>query len=200
MLAAPPGALVVDCAAAPGGKTTHLAQMVGPDGKVIALDLSRSGLRKIRLIANRQGLPNVALIRANCAAAIPLRSGSFAYVLLDAPCTGIGTLREHPEIRWRLTPGDFGRMAKLQLRMLEQAAALLRPTGVLVYSVCSLAPEEGEGLVNAFLASHQEFAIDRAPASDERFAGLIGADGFMHTRPDLGGLDGFFAARIRRQG
>jgi 16S rRNA (cytosine967-C5)-methyltransferase len=174
--------------------------MVGPEGSVIALDLSRSGLSKVRALAGSQGLSNIARVRASCAGGIPLRYDASAYVLLDAPCTGIGTLREHPEIRWRLTSNDFARMAKLQLRMLDQAAVLIRAEGILVYSVCSLAPDEGEGVVNSFLESHREFMVDHTLALDERFAGLIGADGFMRTRPDRGGLDGFFAARIRRLG
>ena len=200
MLNAPPGATVIDCAAAPGGKSTHLAEIVGRNGKVIALDISRSGLRHVNSVAAMLGHCNLATVQADCASAVPLRPGSFSYVLLDAPCTGSGTLREHPEIRWYLDPRDFGRMAILQSRMLEQAAMLLSPGGAIVYSVCSVAPDEGERVVNAFLEQHRLFKVNRTFASDKRFAGLIGAEGFMRTRPDQGGLDGFFAARLTRIG
>ena len=199
MLAPPPGATVADCAAAPGGKSSHLAELVDRHGKVIALDISRSGLRKVASLALKLGHRNILATQADCAAALPLHPHSFDYVLLDAPCTGSGTLREHPEIRWRLRPGDFARMAKLQLRMLEQVSTLVRPGGVIVYAVCSVAPDEGEGVVRCFLDDHPEFAVDRAIPSVERFAGLIGHDGFMRTRPDQGGLDGFFAARLTRR-
>ena len=90
----------------------------------------------------------------------PFAESSVEYVLLDAPCTGLGTLREHPEIKWRLKPTDPARMAAIQSRMLENAAALVRPGGAIVYSVCSIAPEEGEGVIDEFLARHAEFEID----------------------------------------
>ncbi|HEX4209112.1 MAG TPA: 16S rRNA (cytosine(967)-C(5))-methyltransferase RsmB, partial [Candidatus Binataceae bacterium] len=198
MLGPPPAATVVDCAAAPGGKATHLAEMAGREGRVLALDISRSGLRKVDTIAAMLGHRHITAIQADCAAPMPLRASSFSHVLLDAPCTGSGTLREHPEIRWRLDSHDFLRMAGLQARMLQQSATLIRPGGVIVYSVCSLAPDEGEGVINAFLEGHPCFRVDRTLFSDQRFDGLIGKDGFMRTRPDQGGLDGFFAARLVR--
>lgn len=199
MLAPARGAVVADCAAAPGGKSTHLAELAGPGGRIIALDFSFAGLKKTRALAAHLGHRNVFVARADAAAAIPMRPQSLDYVLLDAPCTGTGTMREHPEIRWRLAPGDFTRMAVLQARMLDHAASLVRPQGVIVYSVCSLAPEEGSGVVTGFLARHPEFALDRTLALRERFGDLINDDGFLRTRPDRGGLDGFFAARMIRR-
>ena len=199
MLAPERDAMVADCAAAPGGKSAHLAELVGPRGRVVALDLNYAGLKKTRGLAAHLGHRNVMVVRADAAHALPLRPESFDCVLLDAPCTGTGTMREHPEIRWRLAPGDFARMAGLQGRMIDYAAALVRPGGPLVYSVCSLAPEEGMGVAGSFLARHQEFVIDAPAALRENFAGLIDDDGYMRTRPDRGGLDGFFAARLTRR-
>jgi 16S rRNA (cytosine967-C5)-methyltransferase len=196
LLAPTPGSVVVDCAAAPGGKATHLAEIVGDAGKVIALDLNLAGLRNARSVAKRLAHDNLVLARADVTKAIPLPSGAFDYVLLDAPCTGTGTLRQHPEIRWRLKPGDPSRMAPLQLAMLRNAAALLRPGGALVYSVCSLMREEGAGMIDEFLASDSRYQIDTHPPNCDQLAGIIREDGTMQTRPDLGGLDGFFAARI----
>ena len=118
MLAPAAGAIVVDCSAAPGGKATHVAELVGERGRVVALDLNLAGIRKMRGVAERLGHRNSRLARADVAKAIPLRPASFDYVLLDAPCTGTGTLRQHPEIRWRLKPSDPARMAMLQLAML----------------------------------------------------------------------------------
>jgi 16S rRNA (cytosine967-C5)-methyltransferase len=193
------GATVVDCAAAPGGKTTHLAEMVGERGRVIAIDVNLNGLKNARGLAQRLRHRNIEFVCADLTAAAPLVPSRFEYVLLDAPCTGIGTLREHPEIKWQLKPSDPARMAAIQSRMLENAAALVRPGGALVYSVCSIAPEEGEGVVDGFLASHADFEIDRGLAGRDEFRDVIDARGFMKTRPDVGGLDGFFAARLIRR-
>ena len=199
MLAPRVGATVVDCAAAPGGKASHLAEMVGEYGRVLAVDLNFNGLRNARDLARRLRHRNVELVCADLAAATPLAPSSVEYVLLDAPCTGLGTLREHPEIKWRLKPTDPARMAAIQSRMLDNAASLVRSHGAIVYSVCSIAPEEGEGVVDGFLARHTEFAIDSGVASREEFRDVIDARGFMKTRPDLGGLDGFFAVRLIRR-
>ncbi len=199
MLAPRAGATIVDCAAAPGGKATHLAEMVGESGRVIAVDLNFNGLRNARSLANRLRHRNVEYVCADLTVAVPFRPSSFEYVMLDAPCTGIGTLREHPEIKWRLKPSDPARMAAIQSRMLDNAAALVRRGGAIVYSVCSIAPEEGEGVVDGFLARHHDFEIDRDIASRDEFRDVIEARGFMKTRPDVGGLDGFFAARLIRR-
>jgi 16S rRNA (cytosine967-C5)-methyltransferase len=199
MLAPHAGATVVDCAAAPGGKATHLAEMVGERGRVIAVDLNFNGLRNARELARRLRHRNVEFVCADLTAAPPFAESSIEYVLLDAPCTGLGTLREHPEIKWRLKPTDPARMAAIQSRMLEHAAALVRPGGAIVYSVCSIAPEEGEIVVDGFLARHEDFEIDHAVAGRDEFRDVIDAQGFMKTRPDVGGLDGFFAARLIRR-
>jgi 16S rRNA (cytosine967-C5)-methyltransferase len=213
MLAPAPGATVVDCSAAPGGKATHLAEIVGgpnpqplpfregaPErGKIIALDLKLAGLRKARGVAERLGHANLFFARADIAKAVSLRPASFDYVLLDAPCTGTGTLRQHPEIRWRLKPADPARLAVLQLAMLRNAATLLCSGGALVYSVCSLMPEEGDGVVAQFLAENSQYEIDAHPPAQAQLGDLLRDDGTLLTRPDRSGLDGFFAARIVRR-
>ena len=199
MLACKSGATVVDCAAAPGGKATHLAEIVGDRGRVIAVDLNLNGLKHASDLARRLRHRNLEFVRADLTAAPPLAPSSVEYVLLDAPCTGLGTLREHPEIKWRLKPTDPARMAAMQSRMLDHASALVRRGGALVYSVCSIAPEEGEGVVDAFLARRDDFEIDRGVAGRDEFRDVIDPRGFMKTRPDLGGLDGFFAARLIRR-
>ena len=199
MLAPKAGATVVDCASAPGGKATHLAEMVGEGGRVIAVDFNFNGLKNARDLARRLRHRNVEFVCADVTAAPPLALSSVERVLLDAPCTGLGTLREHPEIKWRLKPTDPARMAAIQSQMLEHAAALVRPGGAIVYSVCSIAPEEGENVVDGFIAHHRDFEIDRAVAGRDEFRDVIDARGFMKTRPDVGGLDGFFAARLIRR-
>ncbi len=197
MLAPAPGATVIDCAAAPGGKATHLAELVEARGRVIALDLNLHGLRAARDVARRLGHRHIAFVNADVAAGPPLRPESAGGVLLDAPCTGTGTLRQHPELRWRLKPGDFERMAGLQSEMLHRAAALVRPQGAIVYAVCSIAPREGSGVVRGFLRDHTEFTLERPPVPE--LAPFIQHDGSMALSPERGGLDGFYAARMRRR-
>jgi 16S rRNA (cytosine967-C5)-methyltransferase len=192
-------ALVIDCAAAPGGKATHLAELVGPEGRVLALDLNFPGLLSVRSSAARLGHRNILPVRADASSALPVRPRVARFVLLDAPCTGLGTLRQHPEIRWRLRDEDIERIAILQGQMLRQAASAVAPGGALVYAVCSIAPHEGPEIIRAFLADTPDFAIDRAPMADEHLAGLFDREGYMQMRPDLHGLDGFFAARLKRR-
>jgi 16S rRNA (cytosine967-C5)-methyltransferase len=197
MLAPSAGATVIDCAAAPGGKTTHLAELLDARGRVVALDLNWHGLKTARDLARGLGHRNIVFASADLAAAPPLRAESAGFVLLDAPCTGTGTLREHPEIRWRLVADDFRRMAELQRAMLENAATLVRPDGVIVYAVCSLTPQEGPGVVRGFLAEHPEFSIERPQML--QLAPWLQSDGTLATSPERGGLDGFFGARMRRR-
>jgi 16S rRNA (cytosine967-C5)-methyltransferase len=199
MLAPTATAIVADCAAAPGGKATHLAELGGSNAKIVALDQNPHGLANARAVARRLGHHNLAVVRADVTAGVPLKPASFTHVLLDAPCTGLGTMREHPEIRWRLKPGDPSRMAKLQFKMLESAAMLVKPGGAIVYSVCSFAPEEGDGVVDAFLSAHREFEIDRCPPNYDEIKDLLDERGALKTRPDDGGLDGFFAVRMTRR-
>src|ERR1700687_1141001 len=181
MLAPRAGATVVDCAAAPGGKSTHLAEIVGERGRVIAVDMNGNGLKNARGLARRLRHPNVAFVCADLTTAAPLRPASVEYALLDAPCTGLGTLREHPEIRWRLKPDDLARMAAIQVRMLENAGALARPGGAIVYSVCSLAPAEGDGVIDEFLGRHSEFEIDARPPNSDEMKDVFDVRGFMKT-------------------
>jgi len=199
LLAPTAGATTADCAAAPGGKSAHLAELVGTSGRVVGIDVNFGGLKNARQLSRQLRHRNVQFVRADAAGALPMRDRCFAFVLLDAPCTGLGTLREHPEIRWRLAPGDPARMADLQLRMLGNVASLVKPGGALVYSVCSLAPQEGDGVVRRFLEAGPGFRLDTDPPNRKGLDDFVDHQGMMRTRPDLaGGLDGFFAARIVR--
>ena len=196
LLAPKEGAAVADCAAAPGGKSAHLAELVGPSGRVVGVDVTFGGLKNACHLVRQLRHRNVEFVRADTAHALPMLDDSFDFVLLDAPCTGLGTLREHPEIRWRLTPGDPARLAEVQSRMLANAAAVVKPGGAMVYSVCSLAPEEGEGVVRRFLEANPDFRLDARPPNGQALVDLLDERGMMRTRPDRGGLDGFFAVRL----
>jgi 16S rRNA (cytosine967-C5)-methyltransferase len=194
LLAPTPNATVIDCAAAPGGKTTHLAELADGEAKIVALDANANGLRTAASIAQRLTHRNILFARADIERAIPLRPESADFVLLDAPCTGTGTLREHPEIRWRLKPSDPARLGSIQLAMLRNAASVVRRGGAIVYSVCSLMRDEGEEVVTKFIAQSSGFVLDRSISEElQRFDNGSGA---IVMRPDREGLDGFYAARI----
>lgn len=193
------GARVLDACAAPGGKTTLLAAAVGTGGTVVGLDPHPGGARRIAAEAAR--------LHARAASAVvgdarrpPLR-GLFDAVLVDAPCSGLGTLRRHPEARWRRTNDDPPRLASLQRALLDGVAPLVRPGGTLVYAVCTIAREECDGVLEAFLRDHPRFAVEPATAVLPASAhGLVDARGLLRTFPHRDDLDGFFAARLRATG
>ena len=206
------GKRVVDLCAAPGGKTAELASA---GAVVTAVDISESRLR--RLSANLARLQLTAELE--CADILAWDPGSqFEAVLLDAPCSATGTIRRHPDVQWLKKPEDIVTLASLQARMLDRAAALVVPGGLLVFCTCSLEPEEGEAQVLPFLARHPEFSIEPVHPTDlAGLAHLVSDQGTLRTLPchsfeskpgadeqpsgtetQASGMDGFFAARFRR--
>jgi len=193
LLAPARGARVLDACAAPGGKSAHAAALVGADGVVVALDPRAAGARRIRTEAVRLRAGAVRVLVAD--ARRPPLASTFDAVLVDAPCSGLGTLRRHPELRWRRRPEDGARLAVLQRDILTGVAPLVRPGGVLVYAVCTLAREENEDVVRALIAAEPRFVLERAEAFVP--AAVVDDAGFLRTLPHRHGLDGFFAARLR---
>lgn len=190
---------VLDACAAPGGKATHIAER-GPGGtRITALDRSHSGLVLLRKSAARLGLA-VATICSD-ARSLPLTADTdFDSVLLDAPCSGLGTLRQHPEIRWRRHPRDIRELATKQSSMLAELASHVKPGGTLVYSTCTIVAEENQDRIGAFLHAHPGFTIDDPrPYLPETARHLVGDDGFLRTYPHRDDTDGFFAARMTRK-
>jgi 16S rRNA (cytosine967-C5)-methyltransferase len=193
--AIPPGAVVYDACAAPGGKAVMLER---GGARVVAGEARRERASRLRQTARRAGVA----IRVAVADLLstPFRAGAFAAVLVDAPCSATGTLRRHPDARWRLTARTIVRAATRQLALLAAAAKLVRPGGLLVYATCSLEPEENDEVVTAFLARHAEFtrAPRSAPASFP--AELLTRDGDFQSLPHRHGMDGAYAARLVRAG
>jgi 16S rRNA (cytosine967-C5)-methyltransferase len=186
---------VIDLCAAPGGKALAVVA-----GRVVACDRSAGRIRRLEQNARRLGGRHVVFVRAD-AATPPFREESAELVLLDAPCTGTGVIRRHPEIRWRLSPDDAGRMGRRQRELITAASRLVRPGGSLVYSVCSIEPVEGEDVVGEFLSANRGWrAADPKrflpPAAEE----LVSPIGFLRTWPHRHDLDGHFAARLERTG
>jgi 16S rRNA (cytosine967-C5)-methyltransferase len=189
---------VLDLCAAPGGKTMQLA---ASGHRVTSIDASGSRLERLRENLDRTHLP-ANLVEADALTWKP--KAEFDAILLDAPCSATGTFRRHPEILYRARPRIIADSAELQSKLLARARAWLKPGGTLVYSVCSLEPEEGERVIGDFLAANPDLAID-SPKPGE-LPGFVTptADGWVRILPGLieaeGGLDGFFIARLVRRG
>jgi 16S rRNA (cytosine967-C5)-methyltransferase len=190
-LAAKTGGRVFDACAAPGGKATLLADL-GPEARVIAADISPARVATMAGLVARWGAANVQAVVAD--ARRPPLGSPLQAVLLDAPCSGLGTLGRHPDIRWRARGAELAGHARRQRELLEAVAPLVAAGGTLVYATCSLEPEENEEVVEPFLETHPEFTIATPPAWAEALR-----DGrFLRTRPERDGGDGFFAAPFVR--
>jgi len=190
----PSGARVLDLCAAPGGKTCQLAER----GPVVALDLHARKLEGVRAEAARLGLAGRVSVRAHDAThPLPADLGHFDAVLLDAPCSGLGTLRRNPELRYRRQQEDIPRLAALQRQLLERAQAAVPAGGLLVYAVCSTEPEEGPEQLLRFLGDFPAFSLAPPEGAAARDCPLEG--GCLRTLPGPEGRDGFFAARLRRR-
>ena len=178
----------------------HLANLVGPHGRVVAVDRHAGRMKRLVRNVERCALGQVIPLIADMTAVPPLDT-RFDRILIDAPCSGTGTLRRHPEIRWRLTPETIKLISLRQERLLERAAGLLAEGGRLVYSVCSMEPEEGERVIASFLDRFPEFSpVDLAAELPAAARPLVGKDRFVRTDPSRDGLDGFFAVALERIG
>jgi 16S rRNA (cytosine967-C5)-methyltransferase len=200
LLGPQPGERILDACAAPGGKTTHIAELMRDDGEVAAADISTAGLEKIAANARRLGLNAIKTLVADFDRPLPpnLAAQRYDRVLVDAPCSGLGTLRAHPEIKWQRDQKDVSRLAELQRRILQRAAALLKPGGVLVYSTCTLTCEENENVIDDFLARHHGFVLDEAAEYLPEQAQSLSKGRYFLALPQRHNTDGFFAARMRK--
>ena len=183
LLDARPGERVLDLCAAPGGKTTLLADRANDAALIIAADRSATRLSTITTTAALHHLNNIRPVQSDAGDNLPFAPESFDRILVDAPCSGTGTLRRNPEIRWRLTPDDIPSLAGAQKQFLENAAGVLKPDGRLVYSTCSVELEENEQVVEHFLSTHPHFTIRRT----------------LRTWPHHEGTDGFFMCLFERK-
>lgn len=204
LAAAPlPGQTVIDACAAPGGKTTHLAALMADRGRILACDVHP---RKLQALAARCALLGVNCVEAHdrdARAIGQLWPGLADIVLVDAPCSGLGTARRRPEIKWRVREDDLPRHAALQGALLDGASGAVRPGGRLVYSVCSLEAEEGADVVRAFLARRADFTLTAFPATFPRTIGGQPIDGCESGEvmlwPHRHDTDGFYIAVLRRR-
>ncbi len=186
-----PGERVIDMCAAPGGKTTFIAELMQNSGEILAVDKYETKLNYIKMGCDRLGITQVKILVAD---ATELSTEPADKILVDAPCSGLGVLRKKPDIKWKREPEDIPRLAKQQRLLLENAARLLKPGGVLVYSTCTTEPEENENILAVFLQKHPEFRLEDASAFVNK--AVVTAEGYVATFPHRHRIDGSFAARL----
>ena len=194
------GARVLDACAAPGGKTVALAAAVGPSGFVVASDVRA---RRVKVLADTLAFchaERAQVVQIATRGSFPFLPGSFDAVLIDAPCSGLGTLRRDPDIKWKRSPEDLRVFADMQTDLLIRAAGMVRPGGRLVYSTCSSEPEENEDVVRAYLNRSPDATIEPLSAINgvpAAVRALATPDGYLRTEPARDGLEAFFAAVLR---
>ncbi|RFB19110.1 16S rRNA (cytosine(967)-C(5))-methyltransferase RsmB [Bacillus sp. HNG] len=195
------GDQILDSCAAPGGKTTHIAELLQHTGKVFSLDLHEHKIKLINEAVNRLGLENVETKALDSRKASEIfKAESFDKILVDAPCSGFGVIRRKPDIKYSKSESDNGNLAKIQLAILNEVSTLLKKDGILVYSTCTIEYEENEGVIKAFLEQHEDFMLDD---SIENYLPEIVKpyikNGQLQLYPHYFGTDGFYIARLRKQ-
>ncbi|OGR60694.1 MAG: 16S rRNA (cytosine(967)-C(5))-methyltransferase [Desulfobacula sp. RIFOXYB2_FULL_45_6] len=194
-----PGETVLDACAGFGGKTFHIAQLMQNKGVMIASDSEPGKLEKLRLDANRLGIDIIQTKTIDILKST-IKDFDFYFdrVLIDAPCTGLGVLQRNPDTKWKRSKKDIERLSAKQKKMINAAANLVKPGGILVYAVCSCEREENEDVIHAFLDKRKDFSIDKV-LYFAKYSLFITHEGFLKTYPDPKNMDGFFAARLIRK-
>ncbi|WP_013320299.1 16S rRNA (cytosine(967)-C(5))-methyltransferase [Gloeothece verrucosa] len=189
-----PEEIIIDACAAPGGKTTHIAELMQDRGTIWACDRVASRLRKVQQNAQRLQLNSIKICSGDSRQLTQFRETADR-VLIDAPCSGLGTLHKRPDIRWRQTPEKIEELSVLQRELLEEAASWIKPKGVLVYATCTLNPLENEKLIEAFLHHHPNWQI-QPPLSSSPAAAFATTPGWIKVLPHLHLMDGFFMVKL----
>ncbi|HAJ64420.1 MAG TPA: 16S rRNA (cytosine(967)-C(5))-methyltransferase [Cyanobacteria bacterium UBA8543] len=190
------GDVVIDACAAPGGKTTHIAELMGDQGKIWAGDRAASRLKKLTENAKRLQLRSIQICTGD-SRNLPQFKDSADRVLLDAPCSGLGTLHRRPDIRWRTTPATVQELSILQVALLEQAATWVKPGGVLVYATCTLHTQENEEVIQPFLERHPHWQLE-PPVASSFLSAFSASEGWIKVWPHRYDMDGFFMVRLKR--
>lgn len=199
LLASRPGERILDACAAPGGKSTHIAELMRDEGKVIAFDTSARGVDRIRENIARLKFASIYAVRADSSRKLTgALGGLYDRILVDAPCSGLGTLRSHPEIKWQRGESDIQRLGQLQSKILNNVAGNLKPGGALVYSTCTLTRDENENVMEDFLIQHKEFELEDAARYLPDEARHMMRGKYFQALPHRDNTDGFFAARMRK--
>ncbi len=190
------GEVVADACAAPGGKTMHLAELMADTGIVWACDRTPSRLKRLQQNVDRLNLKSIQICIGD-SRDLPQFVGQCDRVLIDAPCSGLGTLNRHADARWRQTPDSVRQLSQLQREILNHTASWVKPEGILVYATCTLHPSENESVIQDFLSKNPDWNIDR-PESDSAIAPFLDSEGWAKVLPHQQGMDGFFMIRLKR--
>ncbi len=191
-----PGETVIDACAAPGGKTTHLAELMADQGVVWACDKTASRLQKVAQNRDRLQLQSIRTVTGDSRTLTQFHEQGDR-VLLDAPCSGLGTLHRHADARWRQTPDSVAQLAQLQTELLEAVATWVKPQGILVYATCTLHPAENEQQIDRFLQTHPDWQL-LPPEPDSPAASFVTTSGWCKVVPHQHHMDGFFMARLQK--
>jgi 16S rRNA (cytosine967-C5)-methyltransferase len=191
-----PGEVIIDACAAPGGKTTHIAELMGDKGTIWACDRTDSRLRKLKENAQRLNLHSIQIYTGDSRNQ-PQFQNIADRVLLDAPCSGLGTLHRHADARWRQTPESVQELSALQKELLAHTSTFVKTNGILVYATCTLHPAENEDVIESFLASHPNWQIE-PPEVDSPAFGYSTPQGWIKVLPQKQEMDGFFMVRLRK--
>ena len=215
LLAPQPGEQVLDLCAAPGGKTTHLAQLMDNRGVILACDAAPRKLELVEETAARLGITIITTAPLNAARPLPpmvkpltglhskgsdirMKADRFDRILVDAPCSGLGVLRRNPEGKWWKTPQNVAELVSTQKAILRNAASRLETGGILLYATCSTTREENEAVVDDFLSQRSDFMLEDLHKLFPAYAELFTKSGCFRSWPHRHGMDGFFAARLRK--
>jgi 16S rRNA (cytosine967-C5)-methyltransferase len=190
-----PGETVIDLCSAPGGKTTFIGELMKNQGKIIAVDKYEHRLNLVKQSCERLGVENVEFIPKD---ALEVDVEPADKVLVDAPCSGLGVIQKKPDIKWQRELSDIRNLAKTQIELLEKASKLVKNGGVIVYSTCTIEPEENIEVVKEFLSRHPEFKID--DARNYLPSDIVNGEGCMETYPHKHDMDGGFAVRLIKVG
>ena len=188
--------VVIDTCAAPGGKTTHIAELMGDEGKIWACDRTPSRLRKLQENAQRLKLQSIQICTGD-SRNLPQFQNSADRVLLDAPCSGLGTLHRHADARWRQTPETVLELSVLQKELISHTSTFVKDNGVLVYATCTLHPAENEGVILSFLTEHPNWKIV-PPNLDSPESAYSTPQGWIKVWPHRQDMDGFFMVRLKK--
>jgi len=193
-----PGETIIDVCSAPGGKTTHISHLQQDQGRIIACDFAPKRLRRVRAHCQRLQLENVSVIAMDgCRPGLNIQADR---VLVDAPCSGMGTIARRADLRWRRQPEDIPAVQRVQKALLDSSAYLVKTGGTLVYSTCSIETEENEDVLEYFCKRHSEFEVEKPADWHSELSDVMDPQGIVRTLPSRHGIDGSFAVRLRKTG
>ncbi len=189
---------ILDACAGSGGKTTHLAAILKNEGHIVAIDNNPEKISELKNEASRMGITSIKAHPSDLSAGLPdeLRE-KFDHILIDAPCSGLGTLRRNPEIKWRITADDIDKFASIQKNILRNASLALKKCGRLIYCTCSLLPQENEDIITDFLNLNSRFSLCQPPTQTNK--NLFDSNYFYRVYPHIHNTDGFFGAILKRE-